>query len=307
MKLAFSTLACPQWSWEDILAKAKRFGYDGIELRFIRDQRDLTQTPEFPESNFTRTKRQLADAGLEIPCVDTSCRLTTADNAALELAQRHIELAAALDCPCVRIYGGELLADYAQPLSVRPLIETHDSFAGSSRIIDLINATAHENLGEPVRLTYVCLREYIHHVHIKDSAPLPDKKYRYPLLREGNVPVARKHRVAQTRQLQRLALLGMGKNLAPRPRRTRNRPPSIQRRAAPDALSAVLQIAVFQQGVAQIVSAGFWAQRRRAKPQRQHKNDRGNTLPAQNSTGHAAPRPRCDLLAGRAPAPPKRE
>jgi sugar phosphate isomerase/epimerase len=222
MKLAFSTLACPHWSWDEILANAKRFGYDGIELRFIRDQRDLTKTPELQDSNFSQTKRQLADANLAICCVDTSCALTTADNAALDLAQRHIELAAALDCPYVRIFGGELpddlkamrdgiqtaannlrvLAEYAKPLGVRPLVETHDSFIGSSRIIDLIRATDHENIGalwdvhhpfrivgEPARLTYVCLREYIHHVHIKDSLPLPDKKYRYTLLGEGNIPV----------------------------------------------------------------------------------------------------------------------
>lgn len=222
MKLSFSTLACPTWSWDDILANAKRFGYDGVELRFIRDLRDLTKTPEFQESNFARTKRQLADAGLEISCVDTSCSLTKADSAALALAQRHIELAAAFDCPCVRIFGGDLpddlkamrraietdadklriLAEYAKPLGVRPLVETHDGFVGSSRIVDLMQATAHDNtgalwdvhhpfrvVGEPVRLTYICLREYVHHVHIKDSVPLPDKKYRYTLLGEGDIPV----------------------------------------------------------------------------------------------------------------------
>ena len=33
MKLAFSTLACPNWSWDLILDNAVRFGFDGIEIR----------------------------------------------------------------------------------------------------------------------------------------------------------------------------------------------------------------------------------------------------------------------------------
>ena len=33
MKIAFSTLGCPEWSWEDIYSMAKDTGFDGIELR----------------------------------------------------------------------------------------------------------------------------------------------------------------------------------------------------------------------------------------------------------------------------------
>ena len=33
MKIAFSTLACPDWSWQDITSAAKDFGYDGVEVR----------------------------------------------------------------------------------------------------------------------------------------------------------------------------------------------------------------------------------------------------------------------------------
>ena len=33
MKLAFSTLGCPEWSWVDIQAMARDLGFDGIEIR----------------------------------------------------------------------------------------------------------------------------------------------------------------------------------------------------------------------------------------------------------------------------------
>ena len=37
MKLAFSTLASPTWDFETIAARAKEFGYDGVELRGFLD------------------------------------------------------------------------------------------------------------------------------------------------------------------------------------------------------------------------------------------------------------------------------
>ena len=33
MKLAFSTLGCPDFSWSEIYTMAKDFGYSGIEMR----------------------------------------------------------------------------------------------------------------------------------------------------------------------------------------------------------------------------------------------------------------------------------
>ena len=31
MRLAFSTLACPKWSFETIVSRAKEYGYDGVD------------------------------------------------------------------------------------------------------------------------------------------------------------------------------------------------------------------------------------------------------------------------------------
>ena len=35
MKISFSTLACPDYSWSDIYPMAKDLGFDGIEVRGI--------------------------------------------------------------------------------------------------------------------------------------------------------------------------------------------------------------------------------------------------------------------------------
>src|SRR5688500_4522423 len=45
--LSFSTLGCPDWTFETILNFADEHGYDGIELRGILRQLDLTKCPEF--------------------------------------------------------------------------------------------------------------------------------------------------------------------------------------------------------------------------------------------------------------------
>ena len=35
MKLCFSTLGCPEWSFSDIISTACDMGYDGIEIRGV--------------------------------------------------------------------------------------------------------------------------------------------------------------------------------------------------------------------------------------------------------------------------------
>ena len=38
MKIAFSTLGCPGWSWDEIFATAKDMGLDGIEIRGVGNE-----------------------------------------------------------------------------------------------------------------------------------------------------------------------------------------------------------------------------------------------------------------------------
>ena len=45
--LSFSTLGCPDWSFDHITEFAGKHGYSGIEIRGLQRQMDLTQCPEF--------------------------------------------------------------------------------------------------------------------------------------------------------------------------------------------------------------------------------------------------------------------
>ena len=37
MKIAFSTLCCPNYEWKDIFSMAIDLGFDGIEVRHIKE------------------------------------------------------------------------------------------------------------------------------------------------------------------------------------------------------------------------------------------------------------------------------
>ena len=45
--LAFSTLACPDWSWEQAVQKAVEYGYQGLELRGVEGEEPEVALPDF--------------------------------------------------------------------------------------------------------------------------------------------------------------------------------------------------------------------------------------------------------------------
>ena len=45
--LAFTTLGCPDWSFQQIVDFASANGYNGLEIRGIKRQMDLTKCDEF--------------------------------------------------------------------------------------------------------------------------------------------------------------------------------------------------------------------------------------------------------------------
>src|SRR5690348_360390 len=99
MKISFSTLACPDWTMPRIIEIASSLGYDGIELRFVQGEDSLWKLPVFQGSELSSTKRTLADRGLMISCLDTSCRFHSPDASErqrwLDEGERMSDLAAA--------------------------------------------------------------------------------------------------------------------------------------------------------------------------------------------------------------------
>ena len=148
MKLAFSTLACPNWSWREVIEKAKAYGYDGIEWRLIDGE---TVSASFSKERCREMKAAVEGAGLQTCALDSSVSLAHPPGAEREKqvreASRMLELAQALGAPALRVFPGkypesvsdeeakewmsaalEHLKPQAKETGVRIALEIHDSF-----------------------------------------------------------------------------------------------------------------------------------------------------------------------------------
>jgi sugar phosphate isomerase/epimerase len=224
LPLAFSTLACPDWEWHNILDFAEANTFAAIELRGLMGTMDLPSRPEFAADRISQSKREIAAHGLKIACVSSSSMMHESDPAKRELqladARRFIDLAAALDAPYVRVFGNEIrgkkegviarvasglrtLADYAGPRGVTVIIESHGDFTDSPTLKDVLTRAdsphaallwdAHHTFAssnEQPEYTVAQLGKWIRHTHLKDSV-LDGKERKYVLTGTGDVPIRR--------------------------------------------------------------------------------------------------------------------
>jgi len=109
MKLAFTTLGCPDWTLDQVLAGAKEYGFDGVDFRGCDGVMDLWTLPEFSTA-LPQTAERIRSAGLAVPCVSSSGRLLVDDAAAREASldgfARFVDIGAALGADKVRVFGG---------------------------------------------------------------------------------------------------------------------------------------------------------------------------------------------------------
>lgn len=112
IKLAFSTVACPEWTIEQVARQAKQMGYAGVELRTLGPGGTVIASD--PSLGDAKTVRDaLRKEGIEPVCLSTSVSLHhrqagDAHRAGLQVRQS-LEMAAEIGAPAVRIFGHEVL------------------------------------------------------------------------------------------------------------------------------------------------------------------------------------------------------
>lgn len=223
MRLAFSSLGCPDYTFDQIVAAASRHGYQGFSVRTVAGTTDLLSLPEF-SSDVASTRRKLSDAGLELLCVSTGVRFTSESaserQSQLSEAKGYIDLAAELGSPFVRIFGGPIKpemdrgvtmanvergfrasAEHAATRGVDVLLETHDTFATGRASRDLLDRIGHPRAGaiwdilhslrygEQFSETVSLLGPHIKNVHLKDSSDYDENHFDIKLCGEGTVPI----------------------------------------------------------------------------------------------------------------------
>lgn len=119
MRLAFNSMACPDWNLTTIIDKAREYGFTGIELAGRAGLAHLHAAPDLSRDP-ARVAAQLKDAGIELACLATSATFCsknpetrTANQADVK---EHIRLAARLGCPFVRVLAGKIPAGYPRIL-----------------------------------------------------------------------------------------------------------------------------------------------------------------------------------------------
>jgi len=222
--LAFSTLGCPDWSFQKIVEFAVQHDYNGIELRGIQRELDLTKCKEFSPANIAGTRKLMKEKNLQFVDLGSSSNLHFAEGAErkknLDDAKRFIDLAQQINCPNIRVFPNNFpkdqdknvtmelitkglleLGDHAKGSNVNVLMETHGDLVKSDDIVKIMQAAEHPNVGlvwdianmwsitkEPPVQVYQKIKKYIRHTHIKDGK-VTDGKEQYTLLGKGEVPI----------------------------------------------------------------------------------------------------------------------
>ena len=210
MNLSFSTRGWETLSWEDYLADAEEMRFGGIELYNVQKRPELTDRGgPLHRYSAAATARLLRDRKLKIPCLDTSCDLSS-DEAAVPALLSLFELARDLQVPyvaacaltenedAVRAAMAALLPA-AEEKGLTLLLKTSGIYADTARLRALMDSFACDQLAalwdihhpyrdnrESADQTIRNLGAYVRHVHLRDS----DDKDTYNLIGEGTLPVA---------------------------------------------------------------------------------------------------------------------
>jgi sugar phosphate isomerase/epimerase len=227
VKLAFMSTTAPEWTFEQLIDGAAKYGYDGID---IRTEWGHGHDLELTTGQDTRQRaRQYATAqNIAIACIAISTRFARATKAerddAVEQVKRNAELAFDLGCGLLRVFGGNIpeghtmedlrphtaealgrAAEAAAQWGVTPCLEVHDQHNNPDDVVWILEHTGHGNagavwhpahhirLGISVDEAYPKLRPWVRHLHLQDLPAdyQPGQRAPFVPIGEGNGHLAR--------------------------------------------------------------------------------------------------------------------
>ncbi|HUQ69627.1 MAG TPA: sugar phosphate isomerase/epimerase family protein [Planctomycetaceae bacterium] len=212
MQISFSTLACPDWTWHDVLLHGTEYGYGGVEVRLLARETDLLAVADLAPSQRPARLRELTDAGFRVCGLASSVRFDYPEAAdrkrQQDIGRRYVDLAVALGAEFIRVFGDSLpsgeqlgqrqgmlrqiadglcsLGDVAKTAGVQILLETHGDFSSSAPSAEVMQLADHSHVGlvwdthhpwrffsEPLLESWNRLKPWVRHTHWKDSVLLP--------------------------------------------------------------------------------------------------------------------------------------
>jgi len=228
MKLSFSSLGCHDYTLDQIIDCAVKYKFDGVEIRMVEKTTRLWETSDLKPETIGTAKKKFADAGIDVAVIGAGTSFAwpgeKARNEHLDELKRFIDVAHALSCPYIRVFGGPVPEGRTMEETVQSdiegyteakkliansgislLFETHDSFSTSVGMLPLVKGLGGISggfgvvwdvlhpvrFGESVDDTWNNLKPYIKHIHIKDSLVYSEDKFDFKLCGEGKVPIPR--------------------------------------------------------------------------------------------------------------------
>ncbi len=223
--LSFSTIGCPDWTFQQIVDFAVANNFNGLEIRGIFRELELTKCKEFSNAeNILATNKLMKENRLQFVDLGSSAAMHHSDKIErqknLSEAKRFIDLAQQIQCPYIRVFPNNLpkdqdrnvtidliiqglieLGDYAKGSGVTVLLESHGELVESADLQKIMQSANHKNVGlvwdivnmwsvtkEPPAEVYAVLKKYIRHTHIKDLKFVNGKE-QYTLLGTGEAPI----------------------------------------------------------------------------------------------------------------------
>lgn len=218
MKLAFSTLGCPDWKWNEIYSTAKDLKFDGIEVRGVENELFVPKIKAFDDKHIDKSIEVMKNCDLEFSMLTSGISIGEDSKTALQDAKSYIDLANKLSAKYVRIMISShpqpedvdmdkaislytQMCKYGEDKNVIPLIETNGVLADSKEMLNFMQSIKSENKGvlwdihhpfrfftEQPKETYSKIGEYVRYIHVKDSI-INDSNLEYRMMGYGDVPI----------------------------------------------------------------------------------------------------------------------
>ncbi|MBR3873180.1 MAG: AMP-binding protein [Clostridia bacterium] len=207
MNLSFSTRGWENCCWDEWVDTAIDMHFGGIEVYNAHKNDSLFEKGgPFHKYGLSATVRMLNEKKLSIPCLDSSCDLSSG---AVQELRELIALAGDLRVPYVCAFASEeneeairssidALLPVAAEENVVLLVKSSAVFADTAKLRELMNHFACDELGVLWDVHHTCrdsgespdttiknLGAYVKHVHLRDS----DDDLSYNLIGEGTLPI----------------------------------------------------------------------------------------------------------------------
>ena len=167
MKLAISTLGCPNWMFQQVLENFHAYGVQGIEVRGIDGKMEADEITWFAPDKQAETKALLKQYGLTIIGFGSSFSFHDAAKVAtvIEKAKKAIDILERMEIPAMRVFGNNIpdptkkaetvkrvadgiceVAAYGHQHGVDVNLEVHGDFNTADTLGPIVEAFQRQNL-----------------------------------------------------------------------------------------------------------------------------------------------------------------